>query len=152
MTCSLWRAGVKNFDAIVNDLAEHYGNLLLGVHGEEPPGAERTGELNSAVSLAGHMPILGREESYLCCIVFLARVWRHWRQRSDCYLNVHRRGLAHLLVIGCPGSGKADQVFLGAGYQALWGSVCSALRHPSRTAAWPLHGMRSLHAPGAVLA
>ncbi|KAK9818245.1 hypothetical protein WJX72_009424 [[Myrmecia] bisecta] len=87
-------------------LLQHHRERLLAVHAEEFPGAERAGQLNPDSDITEHMPLLGREDSYICCLMNLVRIWQRWRQRGPSDME-YRRGLAQQLVISCPGSGKS---------------------------------------------
>ena len=93
----------------MNLLMQKYGERVLNIHMAEAPGAARdeNSPLLESSPLSGQMPLLeSRDRTYLCLLVNLARIFKRWTRRD--HLNDadnFRRGLAHILILSCAGSG-----------------------------------------------
>ena len=85
-----------------------YGERLARLHAEDAPGEERESHtLKPNLLLQEQMSLLeSRDDTYQCLLVTWARIFRRWREREeDLDSRDFRRGLAHMLVLSCPGSG-----------------------------------------------
>ncbi|CAL8471111.1 g10653 [Coccomyxa elongata] len=91
----------------VEYLVQNFGDMLRTVHAEEAPGGVRVGPLQPHLSLTAQMCVVGRDRTYQCWVAMMARIYKCWQRRSA---NVaeweFRRGLAHLLLLSSPGTGK----------------------------------------------
>ena len=95
-------------DTVACLLAE-YGEHARTVRLRAAPGAARAenSPLQRNTPLAAQMPLLGsRDYTYRCLLASLARIFKRWTRRMHInHIDSFRRGLAHILVLSCAGSG-----------------------------------------------
>ena len=82
--------------------------------------------------LSQQLPLLNsRDGTYECLLVNLARIFRRWRNRAQFdFRRAFRRGLAHLLILSCAGSGVAlpaskEAIRLDAHSAVQWHAACA---------------------------
>lgn len=99
-----------NFDA-VDCLEKAFRDLARQSHSSDAPGAARGEEvpLDSFTPLSAQMPLLGsRDGTFESGLFVMAHIFRRWTRRG--YMNEgdnFRKGLAHLLLLSCSGSGMS---------------------------------------------
>lgn len=85
----------------------------VGLRSAKHPGALRAENmpLDPKTPLSAQMPLLSsRDPTYKCLVSCIARIFKRWTRRA--YSNdtdEFHRGLAHLLILSCAGSGMCLQ-------------------------------------------
>ena len=91
-----------------DQLLEDFGDTVRTARSACAPGAARESQqLEEDMMIQAQIPLLGsRDQTYRCLFANYARIYKRWRMR-DYSVDAadFRRGLAHVLILSCAGSG-----------------------------------------------